>query len=231
MNNERTRIIPIFRSISHSGENESTVPKTSRSPSNIKQHFNYQSSFNPRINLRISSPDPTLSRMLSRMNSLSQSSNERCHSPISSGYESSYSSTASTNPNHHYNHTPETRLRDIRRSSSANRLYSGKSSQLQTNDFYGETSTSSSDNKHKIKMQMNAPTIMTKQMQRFSLNDPNVPIMKDDVLKTLDQVEKRIVFLREIAFELLEEKNKLFDALNKIESKSPASSFSSFTEG
>ena len=55
--------------------------------------------------------------------------------------------------------------------------------------------------------------------------------MKDDVLKTLDQVEKRIVFLREIAFELSEEKNKLFDALNKIATKSPASNFSSFTEG
>ncbi|KAH9426893.1 BAG molecular chaperone regulator 2 [Dermatophagoides pteronyssinus] len=229
LNNERTRTIPIFRSISHNVENESSVPRTSRSPSYKTPNFNYQSPFNPRINLRISSPDPTLSRMLSRINSLTQSSNERCHSPMSSGYDSSYSSTTSTNPNH-YNHTPEIRLQDIHRSSSANRLYSGKQ---YPNNFDGETTSSSSSfdiNKHKIKTQTTAPTITIKQRQRFSLNDQNVPIMKDDVLKTLDQVEKRIVFLREIAFELSEEKNKLFDALNKIATKSPASNFSSFTE-
>lgn len=232
MNSERTRTIPIFRSISHNAENGSIVPKNTRSSSHITQNFNYQSPFNPRINLRISSPDPTFSRMLSRMNSLTQSASERCHSPMSSGYDSSYdSSTSSTNLNHHNNHNyrPEIQLQDLHRSSSANRLNSRKLS----NNFDGETSTSSFDsNKHKINMQTTLPTITTsKQRQRYSLNEPNVPIMKDDVLKTLDQVEKRTVFLRQIAFELLEEKGKLFDALNKIALKSPASSFSSFTEG
>lgn len=62
-------------------------------------------------------------------------------------------------------------------------------------------------------------------MNRHSFNETT---LKENVLRTLDQVEKRIDFYREIAFELSEEKSKLLDALHKI---SNSSSLNTFTEG
>lgn len=40
---------------------------------------------------------------------------------------------------------------------------------------------------------------------------------KQDVIKAIDKLDKRITFLREVVLELCEEKNKLYDALAQID--------------
>lgn len=48
---------------------------------------------------------------------------------------------------------------------------------------------------------------------RYSFQEPSA---KDTVVDILDKIDKRIVFFRQVAFELLDERNKLDDALKQI---------------
>ena len=61
--------------------------------------------------------------------------------------------------------------------------------------------------------------------KRQSLCDKSI---KEEVIQTLDRIEKRIAFLREVAVELSEEKLKLLDALTQVNN---CCSLNPFTEG